>query len=114
MAAPGVTSPSDRRSLSLAGTIALLGLTRLGRTAADQCGWNPHEPAPAALLDHPSCLLPLDEFVGPDPRSWDPWTHRPYCAGSRFCVYTNAMLPRRDGISIITTPEIAASSMSLH
>ncbi len=37
----------------------------------------------------------------------------PYCAGSRFCVFTNAMLPRRDGISIITTPELAATSMSL-
>ena len=61
--------------------------------------------------------------TGSDPASFTPWTHRPFCrqaADSPWCVYTNAdpSVPvasgiRHHGISIVTTPEQAAGSMSL-
>ncbi|KAH8883149.1 SET domain-containing protein [Thozetella sp. PMI_491] len=92
----------------LAVALLLLAQRALG---ADQCGWNPRSLWP--LERKTACPPLLDEHAGDNPGGWTPWTHPPYCAGSSFCVYTNAMIPRRDGISIITTPEIAATSMSL-
>ncbi len=55
----------------------------------------------------------MDEHIGGEPRSWMPWTHKPYCANSTLCVYTNARVLGNRGISIVATPEIAASSLSL-
>lgn len=64
-----------------------------------------------------------------DPNSWLPWTHRPYCGvATSHCVFTSASLPATgrgtldnsnvasndtsaQGISIITTPEMAAHSL---
>ncbi|KAH8895247.1 SET domain-containing protein [Thozetella sp. PMI_491] len=77
---------------------------------ANQCGWNPS--SISALERSPGCPLLLDESVGSSPSSWSPWTHQPYCAGSPYCIFTNAMMPARDGISILTTPELAASGTS--
>lgn len=78
----------------------------------EQCAW----PALNPFLGHvrDGCALAVDDEVGPDPLSWRPWTHRPYCADSRYCVFTNSMFGGKNhGVSIITTPEIAASSPSL-
>lgn len=36
-----------------------------------------------------------------EPKSWSPWTHRPYCQGD-WCVHTHALVPCGQGISIIT------------
>ncbi len=60
-----------------------------------------------------------------DPRSWHPWTHRPVCGTeTQYCVFTLASLPASgvgslgddsaQGISIITTPEMAAYSAHPH
>jgi hypothetical protein len=77
-------------------------------------------PAIQELLTHPpSRICP----VAQDGFTFDtfPWTHNPTCVqavlpngvGSgqhqNFCVYTNAVFASGRGISIVTTPEIAAS-----
>lgn len=57
--------------------------------------------------------------IGPysyDPAAWSPWTHRPYCLEANeepWCVYTNAASPKGHGISIITTPEIAGTTLNI-
>ncbi|TLD33550.1 hypothetical protein PspLS_01079 [Pyricularia sp. CBS 133598] len=90
-------------------------------------------------LDSPGytqCAVPTDDTSGPHPSQWAPWTHRPLCidgaapktqpSGSgdspngttassprtKFCVYTNEHAGD-GGMSIITTPEHAASSLHL-
>lgn len=80
--------------------------------SVEQCG------RPSSSLLSPSdgrrCARVVDESVGPEPSSWAPWTHRPYCADTNYCVFTNSMFQGNHGVSIITTPEIAASSVGLH
>lgn len=78
---------------------------------AEQCGWR--FPDHFGDHDHQACLLAIDEKAGPDPSHWAPWTHRPYCADTRYCVYTNSVFQGNHGVSIITTPEIAANSPAL-
>ncbi|KAK4204593.1 hypothetical protein QBC40DRAFT_336781 [Triangularia verruculosa] len=57
--------------------------------------------------------------IGPysyDPAAWKPWTHRPYCIEANeepWCVYTNAASPKGHGISIVTTPEVAGSTLNI-
>ena len=83
------------------------------------------------------CPAAMDEeTAGPEPVDWSPWTHPPECipAGSnaavniattgkrdrdanattpdKYCVYTNAAHGHR-GVSLITTPETAASIVDL-
>lgn len=60
-----------------------------------------------------ACPVPADETSLPDPSSWAPWTHAPYCTDSRYCVYTDARFRNNLGISIITTPENIANVTSL-
>ena len=78
---------------------------------SEQCGW----PSTSTLKhhDHRTCALAMDDKVGLDPSSWSPWTHRPYCADTRYCVFTNSMFRGNHGVSIITTSEIAAGSPDL-
>lgn len=79
----------------------------------DQCGWGyPRDP----VRQQPMCL---DEHASTDdPASWAPWTHRPHCieaADEPWCVFTNAAVGGADGngMSIITTPELAAGALGL-
>lgn len=84
------------------------------------------------------CAVPADDVTATeDPASWAPWTHRPVCLNStiltprgaggerlpgipepadaapvKYCVYTHAHMGEI-GLSIITTPEHAASSLHL-
>lgn len=80
--------------------------------SGEQCGW----PSLSVLRhnDGRRCPRAMDESVGSEPSSWAPWTHRPYCADTNYCVFTNSMFQGNHGVSIITTPEIAASSVGLH
>src|SRR3569833_421096 len=92
----------------------LFGLVSLvdGVLAAEQCGWNPGSPP---LLHRGNiCHLPIDDRVGLDPRSWGPWTHRPYCANSSYCSFTNARAARNRGMTLIATPETASSFLQEH
>ncbi|KAK3386186.1 hypothetical protein B0H63DRAFT_434062 [Podospora didyma] len=93
---------------------AFLCLASLILSAEEQqCGWG-LLPSP---LDkqQPTCVD--SRGAGNNPESWAPWTHRPHCVSaeeSDWCVYTNAAVPHNGhGISIITTPERAAESLSL-
>ncbi|KAJ9165299.1 SET domain-containing protein [Coniochaeta hoffmannii] len=77
----------------------------------EQCG-----PAyPSQFLRERHCPLPLDDEAGPEPNSWSPWTHRPYCASSSYCVFTNSKFHGSSdlGVSFISTPEVAASSLDV-
>ena len=73
-----------------------------------QCGLLPSGPLERPL---PTCSSTLIEDFGTEPRDWHPWTHRPYCAGTPYCVFTNAHLHGDRGVSIITTPKSAASTL---
>ncbi|KAB5585560.1 hypothetical protein GE09DRAFT_1071108 [Coniochaeta sp. 2T2.1] len=75
--------------------------------ASEQCG--PAHTSQSLLV--PRCPRPLDEDAGPEPTSWSPWTHQPYCASSDYCAYTNSKFG--PGISFISTPEVSASSLDI-
>ena len=66
-----------------------------------------------------TCPLPVDDTQTQTgwPSRGSPWTHRPECEHStdrtgKYCVYTNSDHGSR-GWSIVTSPEIAAESVSL-
>ncbi|KAI1488303.1 hypothetical protein F5X96DRAFT_685564 [Biscogniauxia mediterranea] len=62
-----------------------------------------------------SCPLVVDDETAFERRSWHPWTFPPACmkaendAYSKLCTFTYANLRGEAGVSIITTPEIAAA-----
>jgi hypothetical protein len=81
---------------------------------SEKCLWKNH-----AVIREPrrnSCTLPVDDES--PPRVEDPWTHVPLCINStsvplrKYCVYTNSQYGHL-GISIITTPQVAATSLQL-
>ena len=79
----------------------------------EQCGRGLH----ASPFPPPTQQVCIDPFNPPsNPALWAPWTHPPFCieaADSPWCVFTNAASPRNQGISIITTPEIASDTLDL-
>jgi hypothetical protein len=92
------------------------------------------QPGPDAALDDAGrgeCLFPnrgmITQLLQECPRiiddtttfrTWAPWTHRPVCVvatsdgTTKYCVFTNANFGRY-GVSLITTPEIAAGSVGV-
>ncbi|OIW27617.1 SET domain-containing protein [Coniochaeta ligniaria NRRL 30616] len=79
--------------------------------ATEQCG-----PAyTSQSLLRPLCPRPIDEDASPEPKAWLPWTHRPYCASSDYCVFTNSGFHGSSnyGVSFISTPEVASSSLDV-
>lgn len=72
------------------------------------CGLAPSDPLERTT---PTCPRTLVEDFGTEPRDWLPWTHRPYCADTPYCVFTNAHFHGDRGISLITTPESAARTL---
>ncbi|KAI0376970.1 hypothetical protein F5Y04DRAFT_265372 [Hypomontagnella monticulosa] len=64
-----------------------------------------------------TCPLPVDEDSAIDTGNWQPWKRRPYCIDSlqfeqhppEFCVYAFEPFRGDKGISVITTPVLAAS-----
>ncbi|CAI4211906.1 unnamed protein product [Parascedosporium putredinis] len=71
-----------------------------GRGGSDPLTWTP-----------PTCGPSLVGGFGSKPSEWFPWTHRPYCADTQYCVFTNAHFQNGIGVSIITTPEDAAGTL---
>ncbi|KAK6949099.1 hypothetical protein Daesc_009172 [Daldinia eschscholtzii] len=67
---------------------------------------------------HLGCPHPLDGKTADRPVDWSPWTHPPECVdskkkpGVRYCVYSNSQ-HGNGGISLITTPETAASTVEI-
>lgn len=64
------------------------------------------------------CPVPIDGSVESNPDKWSPWTHPPRCVNSPhisnldYCVFTNSQ-HGIGGISILTTPQIAAASLDI-
>ncbi|KAI4870145.1 SET domain-containing protein [Hypoxylon rubiginosum] len=81
-----------------------------------QCPFN----IPAALQSQASLGCPhlVDGDVAHRPIDWSPWTHAPECVhaqkspATKYCVFTNSR-HGNGGVSIITTPEIAADSIEI-
>ncbi|GAB1318014.1 hypothetical protein MFIFM68171_08224 [Madurella fahalii] len=91
-----------------------LSLTHLAASseappAPEQCGPG----TPLSPLDYNTLSLCVDSNIPiSTPRAWFPWTHRPHCIPADeepWCVFTNAAAPKGHGISVITTPDQAAS-----
>ncbi|KAI1483512.1 SET domain-containing protein [Daldinia eschscholtzii] len=67
---------------------------------------------------HLGCPHPVDGKTADRPVNWSPWTHPPECVdskkkpGVRYCVYSNSQ-HGNGGISLITTPETAASTVEI-
>lgn len=71
---------------------------------------------------HPTCPKPPSQLLlsTPNPQSAPrPWTHAPACietnvsSAPHVCLYTNSSFALNRGISILTTPDIAAEIASL-
>ncbi|KLU85190.1 hypothetical protein MAPG_04220 [Magnaporthiopsis poae ATCC 64411] len=119
-------------SVLLASATHVLAMSRL--TCECPAGF----PGRVDSIGFTECAVPVDDVTATeDPASWAPWTHRPACLNStiliprgaggerlpgipepagaapvKFCVYTHAHMGEI-GLSIITTPEHAASSLHL-
>lgn len=72
------------------------------------CGLPPSDPLERIS---PTCSHALVDDFGTEPHDWLPWTHRPYCADTPYCVFTNAHFHGNRGVSFITTPEKAARTL---
>lgn len=85
-------------------------LSHLVGAAQTQCLWDPLGPIRQKL-----CLAQVDDETGL--RDELPWTHEPYCvfheaagkATEKYCVYTTTAFNENSGLSLVTTPDIAAS-----
>ncbi|KAI2634995.1 SET domain-containing protein [Hypomontagnella submonticulosa] len=66
-----------------------------------------------------TCSLLVDDETAFERRSWQPWMFPPVCiepekpGDSKLCVFTYTKLRGETGISIVTTPEIAAAAMGV-
>ncbi len=61
------------------------------------------------------CAVATDDTANPP--SYTPWAHKPLCLDGRhkadkLCVYTSPAFNEHTGLSLVTTPEIAASVAS--
>ncbi|KAL7621034.1 hypothetical protein AAE478_008346 [Parahypoxylon ruwenzoriense] len=65
------------------------------------------------------CPLLVDDETAFERRSWGPWTYPPVCVepekatDAKLCVFTYVNLRGEAGISIVTTPEIAAAGVDI-
>ena len=82
-----------------------------------QCPWDPTYTA-TLLRPSASCALPVDDTTVSSSKAWEavPWIHPPFCVVPRsiestekFCVYSTPFFNEGGGLSLIATPETAAS-----
>src|SRR3569833_773845 len=74
------------------------------------CKWGGHGSVFPLEID--TCPRPIDESA----TDWRPWTHRPHCINPvddltddpQFCIFSDASFRFGRGISVLTSPEIAA------
>ncbi|KAI1408280.1 SET domain-containing protein [Hypoxylon sp. FL1857] len=65
------------------------------------------------------CPLLVDDETAFERRSWHPWTYPPVCveaeeeADPKLCVFTYTKLRGEFGVSLITTPEVAAAGIDI-
>jgi len=78
------------------------------------CKWGGHGSVFPLEID--TCPRPIDESA----TDWRPWTHRPHCINPvddltddpQFCIFSDASFRFGRGISVLTSPEIAADMVS--
>jgi len=79
-------------------------------------------PGPLSHTHHPSCLAAAsthnddddndDENTAFDPKTHQPWTHRPYCPpNTSYCVHTSSRY-RKHGVSYIAIPHSKAAELN--
>ncbi|KAI1778834.1 SET domain-containing protein [Hypoxylon cercidicola] len=81
------------------------------------CSLGHHGSIPDTRPELSTCPLPVDEDSAFDTGSFAPWKRRPYCVepaqddapGPQFCLYTFEPFRGDHGLSVITTPALAAS-----
>lgn len=64
-----------------------------------------------------SCPSPIDEVLASESNNWAPWSYIPYCvkprnkppSSSPYCVFSSDHYRGAHGLSVITTPQLAAS-----
>lgn len=99
----------------------LLAISTLAVASAIQtrCPWDPIIPS---LRPPGSCGIPVDDDTDGLARENEnvPWTQRPYCVASlstgqteKFCVYSSSAFNHGSGVSLIATPQVAASIASV-
>ncbi|EJT82580.1 hypothetical protein GGTG_02553 [Gaeumannomyces tritici R3-111a-1] len=80
-------------------------------TSAPKCSWVAHE----LSTTRDTCRLPIDSRATA-PEHWMPWSYPPHCFEparkegdtTAYCLFTDTAF-RGSGISVVTTPELAAS-----
>ena len=90
--------------------LLLLTLSDLVGSTQTQCLWDPLK-----SVRPRRCLAPVDDETGLADDL--PWTHEPHCIfhgaadqkTEKYCVYTTTAFNENSGLSLITTPDIAAS-----
>ncbi|KAB5572149.1 hypothetical protein GE09DRAFT_1282611 [Coniochaeta sp. 2T2.1] len=108
-------SGSTMRNNKLRAVIASLLFTRMGAATL------PHDATicspPSQLLQLPrSCPPPVDDAAASKTGDWLPWTNPPYCvkplnkprSDPPYCVFSSDHYRGGHGLSIITTPKLAA------
>ncbi|KAH8912349.1 SET domain-containing protein [Coniochaeta sp. PMI_546] len=87
--------------------------TETGKTGI--CSWCPYE---STLLYQPrTCPVPIDDTAASETGNWSPWSYLPYCvkprnrprSSSPYCVFSSDHYRGGHGLSVITTPPLAAS-----
>lgn len=109
---PRMTSITYAVQLWLGG----VAVVRAG-AAIEQCG-RALIPSLPFLGDSLHAICPAsasEAVVEPEPSRWAPWTHRPYCPGTKYCVFTNSRFGGGEerGVSIITTEGNISRSVDL-
>ncbi|TLD18200.1 hypothetical protein PspLS_10509 [Pyricularia sp. CBS 133598] len=82
-----------------------------------QCARIPAGPLSVEQLSINTCPLIIDDVTASKSGTWEPWTSPPLCVHPpasqprkpKYCVYTHISFAGSHGVSMITTPAIAAT-----
>lgn len=111
--------PRPRIVYKAPGLLALGLLLHAGRATAEtpalgHCFWDPLGPLGREGYAYGDGDLKCTKRIDDSSSSWMPWDYPPKCAHpenggpSRYCVYTKTSLHGTSGLSVLSTPEIAA------
>ncbi|ELQ32885.1 hypothetical protein M0657_007004 [Pyricularia oryzae] len=85
--------------------------------SSSQCAWIPEGPLSLEWSSKNICPAIVDDVAASQSGIWEPWASPPLCdhppasqsRKSKYCVYTHTSFAGSHGMSIITTPAIAAT-----
>lgn len=109
------------RIAALAGLLLASASFIVADEPPNACPWRALDVPPFEIRDK-VCAPPIDDRFTSSGPNWGSWSHRPYCiepdfsadeaTPTKYCVYTADTFRGGLGISLITTPQIAASLAS--